>query len=171
MDTHRPADLGRVCSAPVQRGHRSSTQIHRALADEEMLVSWASQMVEAISALFIGRGAGHSLALEGALKLKEVSYIHAEGFSAAELKHGPIALVEPSVPVVALVLPDAPKVAAGLAEVRARGGRVFQVGGVAEQAKLFKRKGEAWSSPRPYDSPSTMPNRSSPLRRAPRVAR
>jgi glutamine---fructose-6-phosphate transaminase (isomerizing) len=78
-------------------------------------------------ALFLGRGSLHAIALEGALKLKEISYIHAEGYAAAELKHGPLALVDEDMPVVA-VAPNnelLEKLKSNLQEVRARGGKLF----------------------------------------------
>lgn len=79
--------------------------------------------------LFLGRGAQHPIALEGALKLKEISYIHAEGYSAGEMKHGPIALIDEKLPVVVLVPkgPNYDKVMSNLAEVRARQGKVLAV--------------------------------------------
>ena len=79
--------------------------------------------------LFIGRGALEPIALEGALKLKEISYIHAEGMAAAEMKHGPIALIDPETPVVALALADAlrDKMTGSISQVRARGGPVLAV--------------------------------------------
>ncbi|MGO9039240.1 MAG: SIS domain-containing protein, partial [Steroidobacteraceae bacterium] len=78
-------------------------------------------------ALFLGRGALHAIAMEGALKLKEISYIHAEAYAAAELKHGPLALVDEDMPVVA-VAPNnelLEKLKSNLQEVRARGGQLF----------------------------------------------
>ncbi len=79
--------------------------------------------------LFIGRHTGYPAALEGALKLKELSYIHAEGFPAAELKHGPIALVEDGVPVVAIATECHvyPKMLSNIQEVRARGAEVIAI--------------------------------------------
>ena len=93
----------------------------------------ARQLVDASSVLFIGRHVGYPVALEGALKLKELAYMHAEGFAAGELKHGPIALVEDGVPVIVIVpshegrpvLHD--KVLSAIQEVRARGARVIAV--------------------------------------------
>src|SRR5207302_4148809 len=79
--------------------------------------------------LFLGRGAQYPIALEGALKLKEISYIHAEGYAAGEMKHGPIALIDEHLPVVVLA-PRGPfyeKVVSNLAEVRARQGKVLAV--------------------------------------------
>lgn len=77
--------------------------------------------------LFLGRGVGFAVALEGALKLKEISYIHAEGYASGEMKHGPIALVDEAVPVVVIALrgPGYDKVVSNLQEVRARGGKII----------------------------------------------
>ena len=87
--------------------------------------SWPSGIADARDILFIGRHTGYPAALEGALKLKEISYIHAEGYPAGELKHGPIALVEPGVPVVAVATECHvyPKMLSNIQEVKARGAR------------------------------------------------
>ena len=79
--------------------------------------------------LYLGRGELYPVALEGALKLKEISYIHAEGLPAAEMKHGPIALVTPRMPVVVLVNegPFFDKIASNIEEVRSRGGKIVAV--------------------------------------------
>ena len=89
----------------------------------------ARMIAPATSALFMGRGASFAVALEGALKLKELSYIHAEGYAAGELKHGPIALVDESVPVVVVAPFDDlfPKTVSNMEEVAARGGRIIAV--------------------------------------------
>src|SRR3989442_15596029 len=81
------------------------------------------------NALYLGRGVNFPVALEGALKLKEISYIHAEGYPAAEMKHGPIALIDRDMPVVFLAPKDTvyPKVLSSMQEVRARGGRIIAV--------------------------------------------
>lgn len=86
------------------------------------MVDIAQRYARARNALFIGRGINYPLALEGALKLKEVSYVHAEGYAAGELKHGPIALLEPDVPVVAIATQSEtlPKVVSNIEEVRSR---------------------------------------------------
>ncbi len=83
----------------------------------------------AVSSIFIGRGIGYPLALEGALKLKEISYIHAEGISAGELKHGPIALVDEKMPVIAVAPPGelAEKTLSNIKEVQARGGQIILI--------------------------------------------
>jgi glucosamine--fructose-6-phosphate aminotransferase (isomerizing) len=79
------------------------------------------------NALYLGRGVNFPVALEGALKLKEISYIHAEGYPAAEMKHGPIALIDENMPVVFIAPKDAiySKIVSNIEEVRARGGRVI----------------------------------------------
>ena len=89
----------------------------------------ALRYVDATNALFLGRGTGYPLAREGALKLKEISYIHAEGYHAAEMKHGPIALIDKEMPVVVLALQGRryPKIRSNIEEVRARGGRVIAI--------------------------------------------
>lgn len=81
------------------------------------------------NALFLGRGTGYPLALEGALKLKEISYIHAEGYDAAEMKHGPIALIDEKMPVIVLALKGRryDKIVSNIQEVKARGGRVIAI--------------------------------------------
>ena len=91
--------------------------------------------------LYLGRGTSYAVALEGALKLKEISYIHAEAYAAGELKHGPIALIDESVPVIVVAPRDHlfEKTASNLQEVVARGGRVVLLSdaeGVAELGEL-----------------------------------
>ncbi len=86
--------------------------------------------------LFLGRGLGFPVALEGALKLKEISYIHAEGYASGEMKHGPIALVDDDVPIVVIALrgPGYDKVVSNLEEVRARGGKIIALATVGDTA-------------------------------------
>jgi len=86
--------------------------------------------------LFLGRGLGFPVALEGALKLKEISYIHAEGYASGEMKHGPIALVDDDVPIVVIALrgPGYDKVVSNLEEVRARGGKIIALATVGDSA-------------------------------------
>ncbi|MDN5892930.1 MAG: glutamine--fructose-6-phosphate transaminase (isomerizing) [Nocardioides sp.] len=101
-------------------------QIQSVLDREEEIYAIAGQQVGAKSVLFLGRHAGYPVALEGALKLKELAYIHAEGFAAGELKHGPIALIEEGLPVLCVVPPRGrdqlhAKMLSGIQEVRARG--------------------------------------------------
>jgi glutamine---fructose-6-phosphate transaminase (isomerizing) len=96
---------------------------------EEQIVSLSMRIHQARSMLFLGRNYGFPVALEGALKLKEISYIHAEGYAAGELKHGPIALIEPGLPVVCVATrgPVYDKVISNMQEVRAREGHVIAV--------------------------------------------
>ncbi|MEO0989690.1 MAG: glutamine--fructose-6-phosphate transaminase (isomerizing) [Pseudomonadota bacterium] len=103
--------------------------MHQALAVEEQVHGLASELAEARDVLFLGRGAMYPLALEGALKLKEISYIHAEGYASGELKHGPIALVEPATPVIVLAPHDRlyDKTVSNMQEVMARKGRILLV--------------------------------------------
>jgi glucosamine--fructose-6-phosphate aminotransferase (isomerizing) len=108
------------------------------LNDDETIRTLATQIQDARDVLFFGRGSMMPIALEGALKLKELSYIHAEGYPAGEMKHGPIALIDPSVPVIA-VLPSGPlfeKTASNLQEAAARGGRIILFSDAAGAAKL-----------------------------------
>ena len=97
------------------------------LEKENELRDIASKIYNAKDVLYIGRGMGHGLALEGALKLKEISYIHAEGYAAGELKHGPIALIDENVPVIGIVPTNNlfEKTYSNLAEVKARGGKII----------------------------------------------
>ena len=103
--------------------------VARALEIEPQIEDLARRFHDAINFLYMGRGLAHAIALEGALKLKEISYIHAEGFAAGELKHGPIALVSPDMPVVAVALNDElrAKTLNAVAQTRSRNGRVILV--------------------------------------------
>jgi glucosamine--fructose-6-phosphate aminotransferase (isomerizing) len=98
-----------------------------ALELEPAIASWAEHFATKQHALFLGRGVHYPIALEGALKLKEISYIHAEAYPAGELKHGPLALVDRDMPVVAIAPNDAllEKLKSNLQEVRARGGVLY----------------------------------------------
>ncbi len=131
-----------VAHAAEQRGQRAAARRLRAalgeaaktieavLHNEAAIVAVAGILAKARSALFVGRGALYPLAMEGALKLKEISYIHAEGFAAGELKHGPIALVDADTPVVALA-PSGdlfPKLASNVREIAARKGKIILLG-------------------------------------------
>jgi glucosamine--fructose-6-phosphate aminotransferase (isomerizing) len=101
--------------------------LNTSLALEEAIKSVAQEMVSVSDALFLGRGLSFPLAMEGALKLKEISYIHAEGYAAGELKHGPIALVQEHLPVIVIAPHDRvfDKTASNVHEVIARGGKVI----------------------------------------------
>jgi len=98
-----------------------------ALALEPQVIAWAERFAKKDHALFLGRGLHYPIALEGALKLKEISYIHAEAYPAGELKHGPLALVTAEMPVVTVAPNDAllDKLKSNMQEVRARGGELY----------------------------------------------
>jgi glucosamine--fructose-6-phosphate aminotransferase (isomerizing) len=111
--------------------------MNHALALSPQIATIAEELAEAQDILFLGRGAMYPLALEGALKLKEISYIHAEGYASGELKHGPIALIDNRVPVIVLAPRDAlfDKTVSNMQEVMARHGRVLLISdaqGIAE---------------------------------------
>ena len=111
----------------VNELHSLPRQIEVVLELGDVIKVMADGFADKHNALFLGRGAFYPVAMEGALKLKEISYIHAEAYPAGELKHGPLALVDESMPVVC-ALPDDPlleKVLSNLQEVRARGGELF----------------------------------------------
>jgi glucosamine--fructose-6-phosphate aminotransferase (isomerizing) len=123
------------------RGHLSETEeakhlkdlrhlpvaLQAVLALEPQVIAWSEEFARKENALFLGRGLHYPIALEGALKLKEISYIHAEAYPAGELKHGPLALVTAAMPVVTIAPNDTllEKLKSNLQEVRARGGELF----------------------------------------------
>ncbi len=104
-------------------------RVSEALAGEEAIRNIAETMKQARHVLYLGRGTAFPLALEGALKLKEISYIHAEGYAAGEMKHGPIALIDHEMPIVVLAPPGElfEKTLSNVQEVMARGGRVIMI--------------------------------------------
>ncbi|RXZ69993.1 glutamine--fructose-6-phosphate transaminase (isomerizing) [Agromyces albus] len=117
-------------------------KLQTVLAQGERVGELAHWMADTRSVLFLGRHVGYPIALEGALKLKELAYIHAEGFAAGELKHGPIALIEPGQPVF-VVVPSPrgsaalhPKVVSNIQEIRARGARVIAIAEAGDAAVL-----------------------------------
>lgn len=107
--------------------HQLPGSVQHALNLEPQIAAWAQQFAKKSSALFLGRGIHYPIALEGALKLKEITYIHAEAYPAGELKHGPLALVDENMPVVVVAPNDSllDKVKANMQEVGARGGELF----------------------------------------------
>ncbi|WP_030681912.1 glutamine--fructose-6-phosphate transaminase (isomerizing) [Streptomyces sp. NRRL B-1347] len=128
--------LGRIRDLSVADGKRIiaglrelPAQIEQMLAREDEIKKLAAEFAEAKSMLFIGRVRGYPVAREASLKLKEVSYIHAEAYPASELKHGPLALIEPALPTVAIVPDDdlLEKNRAALEEIKARSGRILAV--------------------------------------------
>jgi glutamine---fructose-6-phosphate transaminase (isomerizing) len=120
-----PEEIGEV----LERMDELPAAVERALMLDRRCRELAAELKDAPTFLFIGRHTGYPAAMEGALKLKELSYLHAEGFAAGELKHGPIALVEEGVPVVAVATTCHvyPKMLSNIQEVRARGARVIAV--------------------------------------------
>ncbi|WP_375396231.1 glutamine--fructose-6-phosphate transaminase (isomerizing) [uncultured Sphingomonas sp.] len=103
--------------------------LNAALAYDETIAAMAHNVAGARDVLYLGRGTDYPLALEGALKLKEISYIHAEGYAAGEMKHGPIALIDDAVPVI-VIAPSGPlfdKTVSNMQEVQARGGKVILI--------------------------------------------
>jgi glucosamine--fructose-6-phosphate aminotransferase (isomerizing) len=101
--------------------------LHAVLALEPQIIAWSAAFSKCENALFLGRGLHYPIALEGALKLKEISYIHAEAYPAGELKHGPLALVTDKMPVVTVAPNDAllEKLKSNMQEVKARGGKLY----------------------------------------------
>ncbi|HYG30728.1 MAG TPA: glutamine--fructose-6-phosphate transaminase (isomerizing) [Allosphingosinicella sp.] len=126
-------DKGRMSEEEEREivGHLSEAPaaMNAALGHDEDIERMAHLVAGARDVLYLGRGADYPLAMEGALKLKEISYIHAEGYAAGEMKHGPIALIDDSVPVIVLA-PSGPlfeKTVSNMQEVQARGGRVILI--------------------------------------------
>ncbi|WP_340561372.1 glutamine--fructose-6-phosphate transaminase (isomerizing) [Streptomyces sp. GSL17-111] len=135
--------LGRIRDLSVADGKRVieglralPAQIAEIVANEDRIAALAADYAQAKSMMFVGRVRGYPVALEASLKLKEISYIHAEAYPASELKHGPLALIEPAVPTVAIVPDDdlVDKNRATLEEIKARSGRILAVAH-AEQEK------------------------------------
>jgi glucosamine--fructose-6-phosphate aminotransferase (isomerizing) len=121
-----------LLSAETEQEHLSALRqlagsVQHALNLEPQIREWAKSFANKQHALFLGRGIHYPIALEGALKLKEISYIHAEAYPAGELKHGPLALVDSEMPVVVIAPNDAllEKVKSNMQEVKARGGELF----------------------------------------------
>lgn len=111
----------------VEHLGQAPEQMREVLAMDEVVAELAEQFADKHNALFLGRGPGYPIAMEGALKLKEISYIHAEAYAAGELKHGPLALVDEDLPVVVTASSNRllEKLKSNLHEVRARGGRLY----------------------------------------------
>ncbi len=118
-----------TCRVHLEGLVRIPHQMDQALAEEEKIAALAKRLGQARDFLYLGRGVHYPIALEGALKLKEISYLHAEGYPAGEMKHGPIALIDDDLPVVALCPQGAlyEKMLSNVQEVKARGGRIVAV--------------------------------------------
>jgi glucosamine--fructose-6-phosphate aminotransferase (isomerizing) len=135
--------LGRLRDLSILRGreiidamHRLPGQIQEVLDRAEEIEQIAEEYKRASNFLYLGRGYNFPVALEGALKLKEISYIHAEGYPAAEMKHGPIALIDEMMPVVFIAPHDSvfDKITSNIQEVKARKGRVIAITSRNEEA-------------------------------------
>jgi len=122
---------GRLDAAAEEQAIKSLRHLPAAvsavLALEPQIIAWAERFASKENALFLGRGMHYPIALEGALKLKEISYIHAEAYPAGELKHGPLALVTDAMPVITIAPHDEllEKLKSNMQEVRARGGELY----------------------------------------------
>ena len=137
--------------------------VANALRCEPEMAAWAAKFAQCEHALFLGRGVHYPIAMEGALKLKEISYIHAEAYAAGELKHGPLALVDAAMPVVAIAPNDAllDKLKSNLQEVRARGGELYVL---ADRRISRKATASTWcgcTMPRGFSPRSSAPCRCS----------
>ncbi len=139
--------LGRLRDLSILRGreiieamHRLPGQIQQILDRAEEIEALAEEFKRASNFLYLGRGYNFPVALEGALKLKEISYIHAEGYPAAEMKHGPIALIDEMMPVVFIATHDSvfDKITSNIQEVKARKGRVIAITSRDEEALAGK---------------------------------
>ncbi len=137
--------LGRRKNLPFSYGEKICQElmslpgkIQQILEQAEYIKSISERFVNAKNFLYLGRGYNFPVALEGALKLKEISYIHAEGYPAAEMKHGPIALVDENMPVVFIAIKDSTydKILSNIEEVKARKGKVIAI--VSEDDKQIK---------------------------------
>src|SRR6185436_7146686 len=113
----------------VRHLQEAPAALNAALNHDDDIAAMAHLIAPARDVLYLGRGPDFPMALEGALKLKEISYVHAEGYAAGEMKHGPIALIDNSVPVVVLVPRDEcrDKSMGNLQEAKARGGRIVAI--------------------------------------------
>ena len=124
---HRGHLSGAAERESLNRLRHLPAAINAALALEPEIIAWSEAFAKCENALFLGRGLHYPIALEGALKLKEISYIHAEAYPAGELKHGPLALVTEQMPVVTVAPNDAllEKLKSNMQEVKARGGKLY----------------------------------------------
>jgi glucosamine--fructose-6-phosphate aminotransferase (isomerizing) len=104
-------------------------QINKILGNADYIKEIAQKVAKAKNFLYLGRGYNYPIALEGALKLKEISYLHAEGYPAAEMKHGPLALIDENMPVVVIATKDSifDKICSNIEEIKARGGKIIAI--------------------------------------------
>lgn len=152
---------GTIDAAEERRLTRALTELPRminlALASDHHVREIAHDLAKARDVIYLGRGSLYPIAMEGALKLKEISYIHAEGYAAGELKHGPIALIDEDVPVIVIAPSDAlfEKTASNMQEVVARGGKVILFSDSEGIAKIgdYARASVAMPKVDPFLSP------------------
>jgi glucosamine--fructose-6-phosphate aminotransferase (isomerizing) len=149
-------DKSRITSI-VQALCEVPAQINSILRDEHKIQELAQKVSEARDVLYLGRGLLYPLALEGALKLKEISYIHAEGYAAGEMKHGPIALIDENMPVVVLAPSDGlfEKTSSNVQEANARGAKVVMFSDKTGLGKLGSKP--YWSMNLPDADPAVLP--------------
>jgi glucosamine--fructose-6-phosphate aminotransferase (isomerizing) len=128
--------LGRMRNLSLEKGreviealNKIPEQVESLLKNDSYIKEIAKEYYKKNNFLYLGRGINYPVALEGALKLKEISYIHAEGYPAAEMKHGPIALIDENMPVVVIAIKDNvyEKVLSNIEEVKARNGRIIAI--------------------------------------------
>ncbi|HVV28550.1 MAG TPA: glutamine--fructose-6-phosphate transaminase (isomerizing) [Rhizomicrobium sp.] len=136
----RGIDEQRLCASLLE----TPRHIAEFLRNEPAVKALGEEIAKARDVLYMGRGASFPLALEGALKLKEISYIHAEGYAAGEMKHGPIALIDEAVPIIVIAPHDAhfEKTISNMQEVMARGGKVLLI----SDKEGISRAGKVWAS-------------------------
>ncbi|MDE2391682.1 MAG: glutamine--fructose-6-phosphate transaminase (isomerizing), partial [Rhodospirillales bacterium] len=151
--TCSPAEIARLAAALLEVPAKAA----EVLGNDAPIRKLAERIAEARDVLYLGRGGCFPIALEGALKLKEISYIHAEGYAAGEMKHGPIALIDKSVPVIA-ICPSGPlfeKTASNLQEAAARGGQIVVISDDEGASKLAPIAAETILLPRidPFAAP------------------
>ena len=155
LGRHRKLD-GPACSEMARTLWRVPGLVEETLASDETIRRVSEEFVGRFNALFLGRGIASPIAMEGALKLKEISYIHAESYPAGELKHGPLALVDREMPVVAVAPSNEllEKLKSNLEEVRARGGELYVF---ADEAAGFKDSSQVTVIPVPHGPDPVMP--------------
>ncbi len=136
----REVDEQRLCASLLE----TPRHIAEFLKREAQVKALGEEIAKARDVLYMGRGASYPLALEGALKLKEISYIHAEGYAAGEMKHGPIALIDEAVPIIVIAPHDVhfEKTISNMQEVMARGGKVLLI----SDAEGISKAGKVWAS-------------------------
>jgi glucosamine--fructose-6-phosphate aminotransferase (isomerizing) len=134
------AEEKRLCAALLE----APRHIAEALKQESAIKSLGAEIAKVRDVLYLARGASFPIALEGALKLKEISYVHAEGYAAGEMKHGPIALIDEKVPIIVLAPHDAlyEKTISNMQESMARGGKVVLI----SEARGISHAGNVWAS-------------------------